>query len=287
MWLEARKREPQENFSRGTLIRHLADNFGNGMSYFYPAYLRDDIFGIKRLSAQHRPNLSRVAQSYLKRLGAGVEDLFHHILAVLHDPTYRESQAGALRMGWPHIPLPSWPHGNATDAADALAQSAARGRELGQLLDPEVPVPGVTQGELRQEIAAIAVPSTSDGRNMTGDDFAVTVGWGYFRTGAVNPGKGRAIERDYTRDERIDLGDAILTLGETTFDIYLNGRAYWCNIPAAIWDYKLGGYQVLKKWLSYREHKVLDRALSPEEVQYFADTARRIGAILLLTGESV
>ena len=40
-----------------------------------------------------------------------------------------------------------------------------------------------------------------------------------------------------------------------------------------------GRYQVLKKWLSYRERDILGRALKPEEVQYFADTARRIGAI--------
>ena len=286
MWLEARKREPREDFSRGTLIRHLADNFGNGMSYFYPAYLRDDVFDIKELGAQRRPNLSGAAQRYLKRLGASVEDLFHHILAVLHNPAYREANAGTLRMGWPRIPLPGWPSGEAKGAADVLAQSAARGCELARLLDPEAPVPGVTQGDLRPEIAAIAVPATSDGRNMVGDDFAVTAGWGHFGSGgAVMPGKGRSIERDCTRDERIALGDAILTLGESTFDIYLNDRAYWRNIPAAIWDYKLGGYQVLKKWLSYREHKVLDRALSPEEVQYFADTARRIGAILLATND--
>ena len=43
-------------------------------------------------------------------------------------------------------------------------------------------------------------------------------------------------------------------------------------------------YQVLKKWLSYREHKVLGRPLSPEEVQHFSDTARRIAAILQLVG---
>ena len=50
--------------------------------------------------------------------------------------------------------------------------------------------------------------------------------------------------------------------------------------------YKLGGYQVLKKWLSYRESKVLDRNLLPEEVQHFTDTARRIGAILrIMNGE--
>ena len=67
----------------------------------------------------------------------------------------------------------------------------------------------------------------------------------------------------------------------TTFDIYLNTRAFWRNVPAAIWTYKLGGYQVLKKWLSYRESSILDRLLVPEEVQHFTDTARRIGAILM------
>ena len=39
---------------------------------------------------------------------------------------------------------------------------------------------------------------------------------------------------------------------------------------------------MLKKWLSYRESKVLGRSLLPEEVQHFTDTARRIAAILML-----
>ena len=45
----------------------------------------------------------------------------------------------------------------------------------------------------------------------------------------------------------------------TTGSIYLNDWAYWRNVPANLWSYKLGGYQVLKKWLSYRERKVLGR----------------------------
>ena len=73
--------------------------------------------------------------------------------------------------------------------------------------------------------------------------------------------------------------------GDTTFDIYLNGRAYWRNVPANVWGYKLGGYQVLKKWLSYRESKVLGRPLAPEEVQHFTGTARRTAAVLMLTGK--
>ena len=40
-------------------------------------------------------------------------------------------------------------------------------------------------------------------------------------------------------------------------------------------------YQVLKKWLSYRERPVLGRPLDPDEVQHFTDTARRTAAILM------
>ena len=97
------------------------------------------------------------------------------------------------------------------------------------------------------------------------------------------PGQGRAVERPYTPTERAALADAIPTLGGTTFDIYLNENAFWRNVPAAVWMYKLGGYQVLKKWLSYRERRVLDRALTPQEVQRFTEIARRIAAIRTTT----
>ena len=284
LWVEARHRESRESFSRGTLVRHLAGDFGNGRSHFFPAWLREEGLVLGGDGTQRRPNLSPAAQRYLDRLGLGAEDLFHYVLAVLHDPAYREANAGALRMEWPRIPLPGWPDGDAPGAADELRASSARGRELAALLDPETPVPGVTVGDLRPELAAIAVPTTADRRNMTGGDFAVTAGWGHFGTGAaVMPGQGRTVERLCNANELAALGDAAATLGDSTFDVYLNSSAYWQNIPNAVWNYKLGGYQVLKKWLSYRESGVLDRPLLPEEVQHFTDTARRIGAILLVT----
>lgn len=118
---------------------------------------------------------------------------------------------------------------------------------------------------------------------MYGDDFSVTAGWGHFGTGdAVMPGQGRAEQRPYTADERAALGDAMTTLGESTVDVYLNDRAYWRNVPMNVWNYKLGGYQVLKKWLSYREQRVLGRPLLPEEVQHFTDVGRRIGGMILI-----
>jgi len=280
------QQKPRREWSPPQVISYLGclDLMDRGATCI-SAWLHDGGLGTDSDVARS-PNLSGTAQRYLERLGADVEDLFYHVLAVLHDPAYREANAGALRMEWPRIPIPGWSDGDADGAAAALASSAARGRNLARLLDPDAPVPGVTQGPLRPEIAVIAVPATTDGRNMTGDDFAVTAGWGHFGTGdTVMPGQGRIVERAYTPDEKAAMGDNIQTLDETTFDVYLNDRAFWCNVPAAIWTYKLGGYQVLKKWLSYRERTILNRPLKPEEVQHFTDTARRIGAILGATSQ--
>ena len=282
VWLSAAQHlrkgadEPQACFTEHLGCLHLIER----TALMFPAWLGDHGIGDQDDDA-HRANISATAERYLDRLGLGVEDLFHHVLAVLHEPAYRETNAGALRMGWPRIPLPGWPGGMADGAAEALAKSATRGRELAALLDPDTPVPGVTQAPLRPAIAAIAVPATVGGHNMAGDDFALTAGWGHYGVGdAVMPGQGRAVERAYTPEEREALGDVLPALGNTTFDIYLNARAFWRNVPAAVWRYKLGGYQVLKKWLSYRERTVLARPLRPEEVKHFTDTARRIAAIL-------
>ena len=119
----------------------------------------------------------------------------------------------------PRIPLPDWPDGKAEGAAEELAKSVAHGRELVALLDPDVPVPGVTQASLRPEIAAIAIPATVKGHNMAGDDFVVIAGWGHY-------GQGNVVERAYTAEERAAMGDALPTLGNTTFDIYLSGATF-------------------------------------------------------------
>ena len=288
VWIGANKREIHNEFSHGTATHLLGSwKLGDWGIHFFPLWLRHDGLALDGNGTGRRPNLSPDAQRYLDSLGLGVEDLFHHVIATLHDPGYRTANAGALRMEWPRIPLPGWPDGVADGAADALAASAARGRQLAALLDSDTLVAGVTTGPLRPELAAIAVPTTTDGGNMAGDDFAVSAGWGHFGTGdAVMPGQGRIVERDYTDDEGTALTDAIPTLGDTAFDVYLNERAYWRNVPAAVWNYQLGGYQVLKKWLSYRESKVLGRLLLPEEIHHFTDTARRIAAISSLVANT-
>ena len=285
LWLTAAKQlrkdatQPQACFSSLPVSHHLIERGTN----LFPAWLSAGA-QLQYDTSGTRSNLTVTAQRYLHSLGVGVDDLFHHVLAVLHDPGYLNTNAGALTVEWPRIPLPAWPDGQDEDAQQELLQAAARGRELARLLDPDTPVSGVTEGSLRAELAALAVPATTDGGNMSGSDFALTAGWGHFGTGdAVMPGIGRAVPRPFTPSEHPTLAATLRTLGETTLDIWLNDHACWRNVPAAVWNYRLGGYQVLKKWLSYRERSVLKRPLRPEEVQYFTDTTRRIAAILQVT----
>jgi hypothetical protein len=228
-------------------------------------------------------NVSPEGRTYLSRLGIGNLDadaesaalIWMHALAMGYSPAYLTENADGIRQDWPRIPLP--------DSKELLLASAALGRKVAVLLDKEAPfdvgaplgVPWVGQAPPLQRIA---VPTRVDGKPLDEtNDLAVTVGWGHAGKGGVTmPGKGRLIERDYTLEERDKM------LGDRTCDVYLNDVAYWKDIPLRVWEYTIGGYQVIKKWLSYREEKLLGRAMTKDEVRWVQEMARRIAAILLL-----
>ena len=129
LWLSAAQHlrkgetETQAYFTHNLASYHLIERG----ALWFPAWLHDEGLALDGGGAQRRPNLADAAQRYLDRLGVGVEDLFHHTLAVLHDPAYRTANAGALKMEWPRIPLPGWPEGGAPSAAEELAASAGQG----------------------------------------------------------------------------------------------------------------------------------------------------------------
>lgn len=248
----------------------------------------------RRIDDTRRYNLSDHAVEYLSSIGSVQEDapnLFHHAIAVMHAPAYREENAGALRQDWPRIPLP--------ETREQLVASADLGRQLAALLNPETEVPGVTTREIRPELRVIGSVQRTDGGQLDPDagNLAVTAGWGYAGArGVTMPGRGRAEERQYTAAEREALaaGGARLglsaaadlaLLGGTCYDVYLNDVAFWRCMPSRVWEYTLGGYQVIKKWLSYREQPLLGRALKPEEVREVTNIARRIAGILLMERE--
>ena len=78
------------------------------------------------------------------------------------------------------------------------------------------------------------------------------------------------------------LDDLLAIFGWKTVEIYINNETIWSNVPLAVWDFAIGGYLVLKKWLSYRERSVLGRDITKDEAREFTQMVRQIAAILLL-----
>jgi len=281
--IEARQRIAKE-FDRGYVTDLLGDNFGAGLSNFFPLYLKPkanggNLFQQPNVDGESEPvpNLSDSAEGYLDRVDGAVETLFYHTIATLHAPTYRQENEGALRQDWPRVPLP--------EDGEVLRQSAQLGREVASLLDVEQEVEGVTAGTIRPELRPLGVPTpASEKDRLSREDFGVSAGWGYTaHHGATMPAGGEYEQRSLTPAEETALPEgAAGRFGVTTYDIYLNDSAYWQHVPERVWDYTLGGYPVIKKWLSYREKEVLGRRLRLDEVQHVTDMTRRIAALLLL-----
>jgi hypothetical protein len=229
-------------------------------------------------SAATQANLSPTARAYLTALALPDPDthqetaelIWMHALAIGYSPAYLSDNADGIRENWPRIPLPA--------TRGALLASAALGREVAALLDTETPVPGVTSGTIRAELKTIAVVSRVGGGALTAAEFALTAGWGSGGQGSITmPGKGKTEPRPPQPGEQApELGSA------PTLDVYLNATAYWKNVPQPVWDFTIGGYQVMKKWLSYREQRVLGRALTADEIREVTAMARRLAALVLL-----
>ncbi|MFN9402636.1 MAG: type ISP restriction/modification enzyme, partial [Dolichospermum sp.] len=49
--------------------------------------------------------------------------------------------------------------------------------------------------------------------------------------------------------------------------VYVNKQNYFTNIPQHIWEFKIGGYQVLDKWL--KDRKNAKRELSTQEINHY------------------
>jgi hypothetical protein len=249
-------------------------------------------------------NLSPAARAYLAKLGITNPDddadtaalIWMHALAIGYSPAYLAENADGVRQDWPRIPLP--------DSHAALLASAELGKQVAALLDTETPVKNVTAGKVRPELVKIAVVTRLNEKL----NLSLTAGWGHAgQNGVTMPGKGKLETRIFTEEELAALagGASVLAsrfpqastarqeprptgtdlLGTATHDVFLNESACWQNVPEKVWDYTIGGYQVIKKWLSYREFDLLGRALTPDEAREVTHMARRIAALILLQPE--
>ncbi|MCX7014281.1 MAG: N-6 DNA methylase [Candidatus Sumerlaeota bacterium] len=273
----------------------LGDNdFQRGHSYYFPIRVRDgsedprgsggSFFAAEAMAPYYSvsANLSPTSRAFLAALGIRDPDhnaetaalIWMHALAIGYSPAYLAENADGIRQDWPRIPLPA--------SKEALLHSAELGRRLAALLDTDKPVDGVTRGVIRPELRTIAIVSKIGGGALdpNAGELDLVAGWGHAgQNGVCMPGKGRYVRKDQT-DESLKAAR-----GAKTLDVYLNDVAYWANIPEAVWNYYIGGYQVIKKWLSYREKPLLGRSLTPDEVRYVTEMARRLAALVSLQPE--
>ncbi len=233
-------------------------------------------------------NLSPRVRAYLIELGLpdpeaegneGIAALvWLHALAIGFSPAYLAENRDGVRQGWPRVPLPN--------TVGLLEDSAALGWQIAELLDAEKTVTGVTSGILPPELKTVGALTkrTADGEFSThaqidpAKDLRVTAGWSQMQAGGVvMPGQGKVLEEVHEKPAP----------WAATVDVFLNDNVAWRGVPKEAWEYNIGGYQVLKKWLSYREYgagekPVLGRALTTEEARAFTDIARRLAALVLL-----
>jgi len=233
--------------------RCLGDNDAfRGHAYYIPISKRDNANGM--LAATTIANLSKRSRDYLKALGyadlnenaAVASIIWLHALATGYSRRYLAENADGVTIDWPRIPLP--------DTRDMLDSSAALGRRLAALLDTEGDVVEVTTGSLAGHYRVLGAISASD--------LTVNAGWGRAdKKGSVYPGTGKIVARDWTQAERDALKAGFVAaeipeargfelLGRPV-DVYLNGTTYWRAVPEQVWEFYIGGYQVIKKWLSY------------------------------------
>jgi hypothetical protein len=214
-------------------------------------------------------NLSDIARAYLAKLSINNPDgddeleqgtrpyelIWFHALAIGYSPAYLSENKDSIQGDWPRIPLPA--------SRSVLVESAVLGKQVATLLDTESQIPDVLN---TPEISHIATLCRADGKqiNPQQGDLALTAGWGHAQGNIVMPGQGKTAAHG------------------KMLDIYLNNNVYWQDIPQAVWEYVIGGYQVVKKWLSYREQNILGRDMTVKEAREVTNIVRRIAALLAL-----
>ena len=240
------------------------------------------------LDGYRAANLSKRARCWLKELGIPSPDTspdaaaapWLHALSITFAPQYLEENADWISIDWPRLPLPK--------KQAVLDRSAALGTRVAELLDTETAIDGVSTGKVEEHLKVLGVVSDTDLR--------VLAGWGYLDAmGRVMPGRGKIEARDWTDSELAALCSGFASAGiddqrafaliGRAIDVYLNDTTCWRGVPETVWNYFIGGYQVIKKWLSYRQEGILGRPLGSGEAREISAMVRRLTALILLTDE--
>jgi predicted helicase len=171
----------------------------------------------------------------------GPRDVLAYIYAVFHSPTYRERYAELLKIDFPRVPL--------TSDRDLFWQLVSLGSELIalHLLD--------LSGLERPDRSGVSFPIPGDNRVKRRGGFPTF----------IPAGESRTKTSDVAERNRV----------------YINLEQYFAGVPEEVWDFEVGGYQVLHKWLKDRKGRVL----SYGELEHYQQMVVALKETLRLMGE--
>ena len=226
------------------------------INYLFPLYIypsQQEIAQGLYKTGERQPNLSpKFTETAEETLGLrfvsdghgdlyetfGPVDVFHYIYAVFHSPTYRERYHQFLRADFPRVPL--------TDDLELFRTLADLG---GQLKDVHL----MESTNLHQIQVSFPVAG----------DYVIEKGHPkYVAPGIAPPAEKSPIERG-----RVYISKDVRRSGK-------QGQ-YFDGIPPEVWEFRIGGYQPLDKWLKDRR----GRTLSFDDLDHY----RRIAAALTET----
>lgn len=195
-----------------------------------------------------------------------VLQLFQLALALGHAPAYHVDHQEALAQDWLHLPIPR--------DRKVLERAAALGATVATLLDPHKDATKALRDTLGPDARALAVLAAKDAKRVAEEDLVVEYSFYGAAAGSWRsrqPGAGEALRPAW---------------GDETGDLWLNPSVHLRHVPKAVWEFELGGYPVLKKWLGYREAKRRDgKPLTLAEVQHLRGMAQRVAALLALAND--
>ena len=150
----------------------------------------------------------------------GPEDVFHYIYAVFHSPTYRERYDQFLRVDFPRVPL--------TSDVELFRTLVDVG---GQLKDVHL-------------LESTTLNQTHVHFPVTGDNVVEKGYPKYYAPGDVPTGEKSPVEQG-----RIYISKTAPKSGK-------QGQ-YFEGVPPEVWQFRIGGYQPLDKWLKDRRGRTL------------------------------
>jgi hypothetical protein len=218
--------------------------------YVYPS--NKELFDISEWELSEkgrRPNLDKaIVEDFAAVLGLnfitdgcgdlvntfGPEDLFHYAYAIFHSPAYRARYVAFLKTDFPRLPF--------TDNLLLFNQLVQRGADLVAL-------------------------------HLLEDDYAAAA---WVLDGDESPLAETGVRFVQGKD-----GTTVGRFGNSNYDeqsgrVYLDGgkrpdTSYFEGIDRTVWEFEIGGYKVLHKWL-YDRRAAGDQAgrtLTPEDIEHY------------------